>query len=634
MSSGVVTQHEGDLAILTPPVRLQSRFCAPTLSDLAQAIEAAERNTAVHAILIELGQGRGGTLADLLETDPKVAADLGQLCDRVEACGKPVIARLSGRVRAGTAALALACHYRLVTKEAQLDFPAARLGLVPAGGVTQRLPRIAGAEVALSLLQTGAAMGAAEMEAAGLSDGLLPDVTRDAALAGVRALGDIAPRPARARREGLADGAAFQAALARGRASADSQRRPSALAIADCVESAQLLPFEAGCARELTALQDAADTDAARALRHALQAERRATLLPEAFKPSEGAQPAPTRIRRVVMAAGGRDVPALAFAFLIAGVEVVLFEERQAPLEASLTETGALLESLLKAGAIDAETRSLCLHNLNVSLGVGDLGMAGLAYVPEGYGADEAAALVSDLHKALGAGAVLSVAEPARLEALAAALPEGTPLCALGFAQPLETGQMVEITPGAGCAPERLQAVVGLVARLARLPVFVDGRAQELVAALHRALTDATGDLIAKGCEPEAVVAALRGWGLTPAGYALLLAQAPRGAGEALPEAEIVALVLAALANAGARLVEAGVVESAAHVDAAALHAFAFPRWKGGPMFQADLTGLLTVRKHLLKRAEVSDAPVWQVAPLLERCIRNGEALARAERGE
>ena len=84
----------------------------------------------------------------------------------------------------------------------------------------------------------------------------------------------------------------------------------------------------------------------------------------------------------------------------------------------------------------------------------------------------------------------------------------------------------------------------------------------------------------------------------------------------------------------GARLVEANVVESAAHVDAAALHAFAFPRWKGGPMFQADLTGLLTVRKRLLKRVEVSDAPVWQVAPLLEHCIRNGEALARAERGE
>ena len=51
-------------------------------------------------------------------------------------------------------------------------------------------------------------------------------------------------------------------------------------------------------------------------------------------------------------------------------------------------------------------------------------------------------------------------------------------------------------------------------------------------------------------------------------------------------------------------------------------------------MFQADLTGLLTVRKRLLKRAEVSDAPVWQVAPLLEHCIRNGEALARAERAE
>ncbi|SLN14253.1 putative enoyl-CoA hydratase [Pseudoruegeria aquimaris] len=630
MSSRVVTQHEGDLAIITPPVRLQSRFCGPTLGDLAAQIEAAERNGAVRRILIELGQGRGGSLADLLETDPAVAEDLGQLCDRVEACAKPVIARLSGRVRAGTGALALACHYRLATPDTQMDFPAARLGLVPAGGVTQRLPRLAGAEVALSLLQTGAAMSAEDLVAAGVVDGLLADVTRDAALAALADLGEVAPRPTRARRDGLADGVGFQAALRRARAAAATPRRPSAAAIADCVESAQLLPFEAGCARELTALQDAARTEAARALRHALQAERRAAQLPRAFRGEEGAQPTATRIGRVAIAAGGREVPALAFAILIAGIEVVLFEERQAPLEEALTATGDLLERLLKAGAIDAETRALCLHNLHVSLGVGDLGAAGLALVPEGYGVDEVTALLKALHAGLGEGAILALSDPAQLRAATAWLPAGAAACALQFSLPLETGELVEITPAPGCAPGVLQSVAALVARLARLPVFVDGSG--LVVRLHRALTEAAGDLVAGGCAPDRLLGALHAWGLSPTGYAVLARGAVQGEGEELGDEEMVALVLAALANAGARAVEEGVAEAAAHVDAVAIHAFGFPRWRGGPMFQADQAGLLGLRKRLKARAERRGAAVWAISPLIEKCILNGEPLAGVER--
>ena len=71
--------------------------------------------------------------------------------------------------------LALACDYRLATTntEAYFSFPAVKLGLIPSGGASQRLPRLIGIRTALNLMITGREINAYEAEKIGLVDKLV-----------------------------------------------------------------------------------------------------------------------------------------------------------------------------------------------------------------------------------------------------------------------------------------------------------------------------------------------------------------------------------------------------------------------------------------------------------------------------
>ena len=61
---------------------------------------------------------------------------------KLEALSKPVVAAVHGACLGGGLELALACHYRVATATAVLGLPEVRLGLIPGGGGTQRLPRL------------------------------------------------------------------------------------------------------------------------------------------------------------------------------------------------------------------------------------------------------------------------------------------------------------------------------------------------------------------------------------------------------------------------------------------------------------------------------------------------------------
>jgi enoyl-CoA hydratase len=88
----------------------------------------------------------------------------------IEACPRPVIARVNGHALGGGCELTLCCDYRIMVEDgrSRIGQTEAALGIIPGAGGTQRLPRLIGRARALPLLYESARLSASEAEAIGL----------------------------------------------------------------------------------------------------------------------------------------------------------------------------------------------------------------------------------------------------------------------------------------------------------------------------------------------------------------------------------------------------------------------------------------------------------------------------------
>ena len=107
------------------------------------------------------------------------------LLARIAASAKPTCAWLDGMALGGGLELALACRYRLGTRNTLLAFPETGIGIVPGLGGTQRTTRLAGLGVAKYLVATGRRLDAAQALAFGLVDRIVEPVRHLEELAGI-----------------------------------------------------------------------------------------------------------------------------------------------------------------------------------------------------------------------------------------------------------------------------------------------------------------------------------------------------------------------------------------------------------------------------------------------------------------
>jgi enoyl-CoA hydratase len=117
----------------------------------------------------------------LIET--KRGAELGQSTfAKIGRLPFPSIAAINGFAFGGGLELALACTFRLATRNAKLGLPEIKLGLIPGYGGTQRLPRLVGEARALEMIMLGRTVGAEEAERIGLVNRIVEGEAVEAAL--------------------------------------------------------------------------------------------------------------------------------------------------------------------------------------------------------------------------------------------------------------------------------------------------------------------------------------------------------------------------------------------------------------------------------------------------------------------
>src|ERR1700688_3113906 len=154
----------------------------PTWADLRAAFEDARDDDAVRGVIVT-GAGdkafiAGADISELAHAtalEAEESSRFGQkVLDLIENLGKPVIAAVNGFALGGGCETAMACTMRIAAEHAKFGQPEVKLGLLPGGGGTQRLPRLVGKGRALQLILTGETISAQEAYRIGLVNEVVP----------------------------------------------------------------------------------------------------------------------------------------------------------------------------------------------------------------------------------------------------------------------------------------------------------------------------------------------------------------------------------------------------------------------------------------------------------------------------
>lgn len=147
--------------------------------DLDQVMDEMAEDEEVKAVILT-GAGRGFCAgADIKELATPGARPLPvgrryTFFNKLEDLDKPVIAAINGPANGGGLELALVCDFRIASEAATFGLGEVKLGVIPAGGGTARLPRLIGAARAKELLYFGDRIDAQEAYRIGLVNKVVP----------------------------------------------------------------------------------------------------------------------------------------------------------------------------------------------------------------------------------------------------------------------------------------------------------------------------------------------------------------------------------------------------------------------------------------------------------------------------
>ena len=665
----------GDVAVLTlenPPV---NSLGFELRRSIVEALARAEDDPAVKAMVI-IGSGKGFSGgADIREFGtPKSLAppSLHTVLGTVEDCRKPVIAAIDGICMGGGLELALCCHYRIATLEAQIGLPEVKLGLLPGAGGTQRLPRVVGVERAVNMIVSGNPLRAEELRATGLFERIASGDLLGSALEFARALIAEGRGPKRVRdlRIRMPNAEAYLQ-FARTTVKAVAGPYPAPPACVEAILAAVKEPFEAGLRRERELFVTLMASPESAALRHIFQAERAAARI--AGVP----ETTPARVvNKVGVIGAGTMGGGITMALINAGLPVVLLETTQEALDRGLATIRKNYQGQLRKGKLTEAALEKRLALISPTLDYQPLHDVDLVIEAVFENIEVKRQVFLKLDAVVRPGAILASNTSAlNLNTIAAFTRRPQDVIGLHFFSPANIMRLLEIVRGTATADDVLVTAMALAKRIKKIAVIAgvcDGFiGNRMVARYGRA----AHDLLLAGASPEQIDKALEKFGMAMGpfrmsdlagldiGYAWrkrlqadspdkdlsnvadLLVEAGRcgqktGAGwyryeagaraplpdpqvaqfiekfraargltpRAVPDEEIVQRCVYALVNEGARILEDGIAQRSSDIDIVYLNGYGFPAYRGGPMFYADQVGLIEVARSLRRIAATAGA--------------------------
>lgn len=691
MSAGY--QEHGDIAVITldnPPV---NGLGHTTRAAIVDGVMRALDNEAISAIVL-MGAGRGFSGgADIREFNtPKALQEpsLHSVISVVENAEKPVIAAIHGLAMGGGLELALGCHYRVVTRGAQIALPEVKLGILPGAGGTQRLPRVIGLESALNMIVSGNPVLSEKLADTRLFDQIIEGDLLSEALAFARTIAPTRPLPrVRDLRVSHPNPDGFLQ-FARNTIKTVARAFPAPLKCVDAIAATVNKKFDDGIRLERDLFLELVQTTESKALRHAFFGERAAAKIPDV--------PADTPVRKIQSAAvigAGTMGGGIAMNFANAGIPVKLLEAKQEALDSGVKTIRKNYENSLKKGKLTAEQLEKRMGLISSTMSYEDISQADIVIeaVFEDLAVKEA--VFKKLDNVMKEGAILaSNTSTLDVDKIAAFTRRPQDVIGTHFFSPANVMKLLEIVRGEKTGKDVLATTMELAKKIRKTGV-VSGVCDGFIGnrMIEQYIRQA-GFLLEEGCLPAEVDGAIEkfgfamgpfrmsdlagndiGWYIRKRRYiekpevtyskvADLLCEKGRfgqktsagwydykpGDRKAYPssdvnkmiidhsndlgitrrkisEQEIVERLVYALVNEGAHILDEGIASRASDIDMVYLTGYGFPLQRGGPMFYADTVGLSNVLLAMRRYAKGRHPEAWKPAPLIEKLAKEGRTL-------
>ena len=513
-SANVVT-HElrGKVLLVTIDHAPVNALSVHARRGLLTSIEAANTDAVVEAVLI-VGAGSnfiaGADISELGKSP--ILPSLSDVCSRVEACAKPVVAAMHGAALGGGLEVALAAHYRLAVEGAKLGLPEVLLGLIPGAGGTQRTPRLIGAQPALDLILSGHHVGATEALALGLVDrlGNSDDILAEG-LAYVHEL-LTAHAPVRRTRDAVAltDRAANLRAVATARAETANNSRGlfSPSKIVDAIEAAVELPFEEGLRLERKLFLQCLDSPQRAGLVHAFLAER------EVHKSPETRDAKPRLLNKIGVVGGGMMGAGIAVAVLDADLPVMMIERDDTSLARGRAHIEKVYDGLVVKGRMSAAAKADLMTRWNGSTSYDALADVDLVIEAVFEDMSVKQAVFAELDRVCKAGAVLATnTSYLDIDALATSVSRPADVIGLHFFSPANIMKLLEVVVPKQVSADVVATTFEFAKKLRKTPVragVCDGFIGNRVLAVYRGAADA---MMEDGASPYQIDQAVRTFG-------------------------------------------------------------------------------------------------------------------------
>jgi 3-hydroxyacyl-CoA dehydrogenase len=681
VTNPISTRHHGDVMIIesnNPPVNALS---AAVRQGLVDAIEQAEADNNVKAVVIVCEGQTFFAGADITEFGkPPIMPWLPQVVDRIEDCTKPVVAAIHGTALGGGLEVALGCHYRVAVPTAKLGTPEVKLGLLPGAGGTQRLPRVAGVELALRMCATGNPIGAEQAYEAGLVDRIVEGELIPHAVAYAEEVRDVRPLPISSERTDRTENVdpavfdEFRKANARRFKGFDAPE-----ANIRAVQVATQKPFSEGVIEERKLFMELMSGAQAKAQQYFFFAERKAAKIEDL---PENTEPRP--VRKVGVIGAGTMGGGISMNFLTAGIPVTIVEMGQEALDRGTGLMRKNYEASAAKGRFTNEQVEKAMGLLTPTLDFDALADCDLIIEAVYENMDVKKEVFGKLDRIARPGAILaSNTSYLNVNEIAASTSRPQDVLGMHFFSPANVMKLLEVVRGAKTAPDVLLTAMQIGKKVKKVPVvagvchgfignrmlmprqieatklLLEGATPEQVDKVHVdfgmpmgpfQMADLAGVDIGWHRDPNRIetvrdaLCAIERWGQKkgagfydydekrrPSPSPVVQEIIEKFAAEKgierrnISDQEIVERTIYPMVNEAAKILEEGMAQRASDVDVVWVYGYGWPVYKGGPMYWADNIEGLTKIVAGIKQQEERMRPEFSFSKLL---------LAKAEAGE